>query len=325
MNTHHPAPLCLVRHTRASDIDEHVEQLTDWTMRYDQLDYGRFDGRFTDIRWPGLQLFAESTTRRIRQRGDLPEGTTSVALLWDEQARGEIAVNGIRVGSDALMVCEAAEIDICTPTDCTLVGLVVETELLRDASQGLPMAVDPGELLTLRPPPGLLRRWRMQLVETVQTLATRPELLADERARALMQDELLQGLVQALASAGDEAVIRADQRKRVVDRACELMLSRLEDPPTLAEVCQRVGASPRKLAYCFQDQLGVSPARYAKSVRLNAVRRELARSRQGADCVYDVAARWGFWHFGHFSSDYKRQFEELPSETLRRAREPVAA
>jgi AraC family ethanolamine operon transcriptional activator len=37
--------------------------------------------------------------------------------------------------------------------------------------------------------------------------------------------------------------------------------------------------------------------------------------------VQDVAARWGFWHLGQFSLDYKRQFGELPSATLRAARQ----
>jgi AraC-type DNA-binding domain-containing proteins len=64
----------------------------------------------------------------------------------------------------------------------------------------------------------------------------------------------------------------------------------------------------------------MSPARYVKAVRLNAVRRELRSVRDPFISIYDVAARWGFWHFGHFSADYKRQFAELPSDTLRRAR-----
>jgi hypothetical protein len=33
----------------------------------------------------------------------------------------------------------------------------------------------------------------------------------------------------------------------------------------------------------------------------------------------DVANRWGFWHMGQFAADYKRQFGELPSATLKRA------
>ena len=33
--------------------------------------------------------------------------------------------------------------------------------------------------------------------------------------------------------------------------------------------------------------------------------------------VQDTAARWGFWHGGQFADDYRRQFDELPSQTLR--------
>ena len=33
--------------------------------------------------------------------------------------------------------------------------------------------------------------------------------------------------------------------------------------------------------------------------------------------ISDVANRWGFWHMGSFAADYRKQFGELPSETLR--------
>jgi AraC family transcriptional regulator, ethanolamine operon transcriptional activator len=49
------------------------------------------------------------------------------------------------------------------------------------------------------------------------------------------------------------------------------------------------------------------------------VRRGLREAEAGAT-VQDVAARWGFWHLGQFSLDYKKHFFELPSETLSRAR-----
>jgi hypothetical protein len=32
----------------------------------------------------------------------------------------------------------------------------------------------------------------------------------------------------------------------------------------------------------------------------------------------DVANNWGFWYMGRFAADYRRQFGELPSVTLRR-------
>jgi AraC-like DNA-binding protein len=36
--------------------------------------------------------------------------------------------------------------------------------------------------------------------------------------------------------------------------------------------------------------------------------------------ITEAAAEWGFWHMGKFAADYRRQFGELPSETLRRTR-----
>ena len=35
--------------------------------------------------------------------------------------------------------------------------------------------------------------------------------------------------------------------------------------------------------------------------------------------VADIAARWGFWHMGHFSQDYKALFGETPTQTRQTA------
>ena len=109
-------------------------------------------------------------------------------------------------------------------------------------------------------------------------------------------------------------------RKRLVDSACALMLSDPEQPMSILDVCKGIGASRRKLNYCFQDVLGTNPVHYLRAVRLNRVRRALKQCADRQAGVYDVAVRWGFWHFSQFSLAYKRHFAELPSETLRRAR-----
>ncbi len=61
----------------------------------------------------------------------------------------------------------------------------------------------------------------------------------------------------------------------------------------------------------------MTPKAYMKSRRLAAVQTELIR--QGPTAVIsDIANHWGFWHLGSFASDYKKQFGELPSQTLLR-------
>ncbi|MFM7507359.1 MAG: helix-turn-helix domain-containing protein, partial [Rubrivivax sp.] len=110
--------------------------------------------------------------------------------------------------------------------------------------------------------------------------------------------------------------------KRLVDRACDWMLQHTDEPMSMLEVCRRVGASRRKLNYCFQEVLGTSPVKYLRAVRLNGARRDL---RRGVTSVRDAAARWGFWHLGQFSRDYNAQFGELPSATLKGAQDSGTA
>ena len=59
------------------------------------------------------------------------------------------------------------------------------------------------------------------------------------------------------------------------------------------------------------------PKQYLHARRLAGVRREL-RLAPSEVRVVDVANRWGFWHMGRFAADYRKQFGEQPSETLRR-------
>jgi transcriptional regulator GlxA family with amidase domain len=52
-------------------------------------------------------------------------------------------------------------------------------------------------------------------------------------------------------------------------------------------------------------------------VRLDSVRTELTNSDPGGTTVTAVAGRWGFVHLGRFADQYRQQFGESPSETLR--------
>ncbi|MEP7281480.1 MAG: helix-turn-helix domain-containing protein [Rubrivivax sp.] len=315
-------PAVVVRRTRTSDIDVHTAQLQDWTLHYDQLDCGSFEGSFIDIRWPGMQLFVETTTRRLRQRGHLLPDSFGIGTMLSGD--GTLCINGIRAGVGTLLTCDSTELDLCTPPNCRVAGLVVDASTLHRAAESMPgldSLLRPDMLLGMTPPEAALAPWRKLLLDVVRLALERPWQLHDPDVQQRLRSNLLIHLLDAMLGAQ-----RADQvhcagaRKRIVDRACELMLSRLDEPLSLFEVCSRIGASPRKLGYCFQDVLGLSPARYIKAMRLNDVRRELARGDDPELSVYDAAARCGFWHFGHFSADYKKQFSELPSQTLGRAR-----
>ncbi|MDY0745217.1 helix-turn-helix domain-containing protein [Paucibacter sp. R3-3] len=315
------APMA-ARRMAAREIDEHTEHLADWDLRYDQLDCGAFRGEFTDIRWPGMQLFVETTTRRLRQRGALPPDSFGLGMLCSGD--GELLANGKRSGLGSLMAVHSTELDFCSPANCTLAGFVLDSTAapdLLDCVPELAKTLRGAVTVVANTPETALAPLRRMLLSIAETALQQPEALQDDATQRRIRDDLLLMALDALAGAQvSDRVARADTRKAVVDRACAFMLDAQDNPPTLLEVCGQLATSPRKLGYCFQDVLGISPARYIKIIRLNAVRRELRQAAGTDTSVYDVAARWGFWHFGHFSADYKRQFAELPSQTLKGSR-----
>ena len=95
------------------------------------------------------------------------------------------------------------------------------------------------------------------------------------------------------------------------------MLANLGQPITLKDLCNVLNTSKSPLSYSFQETFGISPMAYLKLLRLRAVHKTLKTTDPSAK-VIDIAQRFGFWHTGRFSQEYKQLFGQLPSATLHR-------
>ncbi len=305
----------------SNDVDAHCANLGRWQLDYDQISGGAFCGSFTELRLPGIQVFRETTSQRVRQHGHLGTDSFGIAIPW---RTGDINFNGSCVSSGNIIACFNAEVDMCTPPEFELRGVVMDAALLERTLQALQIELPEGlchQLRELRADPAATLRLRHLLEHALRTAEDNPLLLNHPAGRQQLEDNLLAEIIDLLPSLEPCDDVRGgENRKRLVDRACALMLSDPEQPMSILDVCKGVGASRRKLNYCFQDVLGSNPIYYLRAVRLNRVRRELKQNADQSVGVYDVAVKWGFWHFSQFSLDYKRHFTELPSETLRRAR-----
>lgn len=314
-------------HRRASDdVDVHCAGLEGWRMHYDQIGAGAFRGSFSDMVLPGMQVFREVTNRKVHQHGRMGRGCFGFAVPW--QCSGEINVNGASVPPDVALASFDADVDMCTPDDFELRGVVMDATLIEDALQSMETELVSGvwhRLRAMRLPPEQARRIHSLLSFALEAADSTPWVFDDAGARKHLADSLLMEVVEALPRVQPcDDFMSGAARKRTVDRACHLMLAQQESALSILDVCKSVGASRRKLNYCFLEVVGTSPIRYLRAIRLNGVRRDLKRGAQSGEGVHDIAIRWGFWHFSQFSLDYKRQFAELPSETLRRAREACA-
>ena len=110
------------------------------------------------------------------------------------------------------------------------------------------------------------------------------------------------------------------QRDRAIKKIKEFLTEFPDVPPTIADLCEVAQVSERTLEYAFQERYEMTPNTYLRFYRLNGVHKSLRAADPAFTTVTKVATDWGFWHFGHFTSNYRKLFGQLPSDTLKKPR-----
>jgi transcriptional regulator GlxA family with amidase domain len=103
-------------------------------------------------------------------------------------------------------------------------------------------------------------------------------------------------------------------------RAYRYLLGNLErNDLSVREVAAEIGVTERALQSAFKNSLGATPTEIIRQQRMARIHAALqsggAQSEQG---VLDVASKWGVQNRSTLVNGYRRQFNEAPSETLKR-------
>lgn len=311
-----------LRSVLSTDVDQHAESLSAWQQRYEQLGRGQFRGRLDEVWLDDLQLFRERTNVAMLETG---EPWADAWTLGVPLAMSQPAVHfGHTVDAESALVVDAAS-GMClrTPAAFDVVGISIPAGLLQRFASGLegedaePLV---GQIPVVRIAPVILRDLKQRLLEAFGLLADEAVPLGSPSARASLRNELLESVMEALQHttglAADSGTLSA--HRRLAEQAREMAHATPALPPSVLDLCERLGVSRRTLQTCFQQVLGTSPHRYLLNMRLNGLRRAL-RQAAATDTVQSLAADWGFWHLSSCAAEYRRLFGELPSATLRRA------
>jgi AraC-like DNA-binding protein len=168
---------------------------------------------------------------------------------------------------------------------------------------------------------GRLFDWAKRLIDSA---LEQPELFNNSREhRVAAKQDLLETLLSALASSSRHGLERRERTRRaqsdIVRAAEQYAMAHTDDRLYVKDLCQAACVSERTLEYAFRAEMGLRPTAYLTRIRLHKVREALLKSSTIQTTVTNEALRWGFWHFGEFAKAYKKCFDELPSDTLRRA------
>ena len=155
--------------------------------------------------------------------------------------------------------------------------------------------------------------------------------LDEEENTHLRQDSVIRSLEQALWYQFDDLVPPLEPEVLVerdlsnlpknIKKAVDYIHENADSEITLLDLERAAGVSSRSVQSGFKEWLGVRPMSYVKKLRLAKVRSDLLIADPESTFIGDIAAHWGFFHLSKFAQDYRNEFGELPSETIKRERE----
>ncbi|SAK76583.1 AraC family transcriptional regulator [Caballeronia arationis] len=311
-----------VNHEVFNDADRHAAALQGWDQRYDQIGAGAFQSTVKQVAVDGVQVFQEAANVRVVQRGGLPAGYTTFGLALNGSA--PFTFRGVKLEQGAMVVASGAkEFTLHSPADMSLVGIAIAPHVLGMVADAAGLDMDNGlfdrDVIDIPPAAGI--RVGRRMVEALERVLAQPERIADHEGQRRFAQEVAEGILDLITYHFPDQTSRLTQacQHEIVWRSHELVLARPEEPVSVLDLCAALRVSRRTIQNSFQAVAQTNPANYLRSIRLMEVRRLLLSTPQRDVPVAEAAARWGFTHLGHFASDYRNQFGELPSQTARRS------
>ena len=296
------------------DVDELAEVTKAWDLDFRQLNRGGFRGSVRQAVIGPIHLADTRLDGVLHQCGTTPTDIWTFCLPGHHQM--EFRWRGHPVGADDLLIHQpGGEFESISKHDFELLLVSLSSEHLEAAGRRLGVPVSERALRgmeTTTCAPQIVGNLRL-LVTTALGIVVQGHTLpkaVEQNASDL--------LIQVLAAGGiPDRRPPQSRQQRLVEAAIRIARERAHEIHSVKDLCGESGASERTLRRGFNERFGISPKSYLQAQRLIGARRDLRACSQG-ETITDIANRWGFWHMGQFAADYRRQFGELPSETLKR-------
>ncbi|GLS28393.1 AraC family transcriptional regulator, ethanolamine operon transcriptional activator [Mesorhizobium albiziae] len=302
---------------RYRDFDMMAESAIAWDQEYDHIGRGNFEGSLTQVVLTTMQAGRVGWKPGIMQRGAAP---------------GHSWVIGLPIVAEGTLHARGRPIAVGQPV---LIGPCEDMAFIANGATDIALAVIPvGQIerwmQVRRGAPGLDRKcldrpWTMnqrEIVERGTALATLLDALVknqngiEPNAVAVIEGQIVDVVLGMVPST--DVAEPLHRRARIALKLRDMLEANVETPCSVGAICDALGVRERTLYLACMEAFGRPPKALLLELRLNHVRRALAHPDLDKT-VTAVAARFGFWHFGHFSAEYKRQFGELPSSTLTNA------
>lgn len=142
--------------------------------------------------------------------------------------------------------------------------------------------------------------------------ATQPMPRVQEHYAQIIVSKML-GLMRTNVSRGD-----IDAHTASFDAIADYIARHLKHDLDSEALARQAHMSVRSLYGLFERNAATTPKNYIRQMRLERIHACLSDPTCNVRNVTEVAMDYGFLHLGRFADSYRKQFGELPSDTLKR-------
>lgn len=204
-------------------------------------------------------------------------------------------------------------------TDLELSLIHIDKQFVRDVAEGIDGVQFDSFVVGPPTSPRALRTWRsaVNMVATLVLDSSTPSdsLLSHEINRlvavAMLDTFAYESTPHPHAVSGNEPI--------GVKNAYEFVYNNAQLPISIIDIAGAAHLSVRSLQQALRRYRDTTPIALLRSVRLTRVHEELHTSEPSLTSVMTIARAWGFVQMGRFAGDYRNQYGESPSDTLRRS------
>ncbi len=317
----------LIRAHNFEDFDELAENLQGWNINFTRLDRGSFDGKIMQVSGQDFQFSSFSISCRHEQRGAPPPGFKTFGILTPRSPA--IGFRNRQLDQEGIALFPSGEeIDVYAPPGWGAFEVSFTENLLESVSQrmGLPLLEDilvqKDFALCHQKALGELKAWLQGMHQQFSAHLCNPF------SKGFLEQfiaEFPRRFLKTMASSSPSTFRHSlRQRDRAIKKIKEFLTESPDVSPTIVDLCEVAKVSERTLEYAFQERYEMTPNTYLRFYRLNGVHKSLRAADPASTTVTKVATDWGFWHFGHFTSNYRKLFGQLPSDTLKKSRSDLS-
>lgn len=303
------------------DLQEQEALYEGIDLRYTQLSPGEFDGRLLSAILGDVAINMEYCSQTVEKDISLSPQDFSFCVILDDPV--PFVIYGVDKSRDWIhIIPPGGESLVITPKDGTVMVVTIKHDALLESSGLIPEVIDWFRKLSKRG--DFVKSPRL----TSQLRAV--SLLALESATAVRnpehRDAIDRGIVLNFATAftlewlkrNDLSTLRSTP---AYERFHQVRRALIDDIRAVGQdgmpAFERMG-SKRSIELAFSDNVNMGPLRYTRLLRLHTVRNKLLDPSRTGVTIGDIAAEEGFWDWSRFTTHYRRQFGELPSETRSR-------